>query len=160
MGGWLQIEQRHGTRCQAPLTYDKCKSVQDFSSMAATEKEEWQHLCEQNFPCLSRAGCEKDWLSPCPAGLYVIDGALACVAPNSYTGTCPSELRGIVDYSVADKRAISLRCGVSWPCKRESFGEYIHNAQGVVLAQGTTDAARYVLRNGAISSLDGVVGAF
>lgn len=107
--GWLPIEEAEATRCKAPLTfvlffvvarkisllvalkrYSKCRAVQDFNGMSPTEKEEWQHLCEQSFPCQSRDVCEKDWRGACPADWYAVDGSLACIAPSSYIGKCSS----------------------------------------------------------------------
>lgn len=157
--GWLRVVRGHAVRCKAPLTYNKCRSWQEFTDMPPVEKEQWQHLCGQNFPCLSRHSCEKDWSDPCPAGWYAVDGALACVAPSSYSGNCSSELRGVLDFTQDEKHILAKRCSVSWPCKGEVFdqGEFM----GVANSNNPrrlANPARYVVTDGAIDHDSGAVG--
>merc|ERR1712217_70185 len=107
-------------QCKAPLTYSKCSRWQDFSSMSPAEKEEWQHLREQNFPCKARDSCQIDWTAACPADWYAVDGGLSCIAPDSYKGNCSSELSDLESLSEKEKMVLAGACSISWPCQGEA----------------------------------------
>ena len=154
--GWLSL-MSGTTQCQAPLTYVVqrahcddgrgtlacfsryigCNRVQSFGHMAPAEKHDWARLCGQQFPCVSRLSCPKDWSAPCPADWYTFNGGQSCAAPRSYAGTCSSVtlmthdmnsssgafalcrqvLNGLSDMSKDEKAALVRECNIESPCK-------------------------------------------
>ena len=109
--GWLWLADDEGKiECRAPpmqrrffcigqrpclckerdARYRTCSPVQRFDGMSPHEKQAWERVCAQRFPCATRSSCEKDWLAACPAGWYEYNGGASCLAPRDYAGKCAS----------------------------------------------------------------------
>jgi len=157
--GWLRVAAKGTVHCQAPLTFTQCSAWQDFATMSPSEKEEWQHVCGQSFPCRSRDSCGKDWSTPCPADWYALDGGLSCIAPTSYNGSCSTELVGLVDLSTAEKAALAARCSMSWPCEGEASDALGFAALGALDTppRRPNDPANHHLTDGPVDHETGVV---
>merc|ERR1712176_738865 len=101
--GWLKTERGRTIGCRAPETYEGCNPVQSFGDMTPDEKKEWEHSCQQRFPCGSRSSCDKDWSAPCPAEWFSFNAGRSCVAQPGYTGNCSLVLHGLQDLSPEQK---------------------------------------------------------
>jgi len=102
-----------GETCLAPLGYEgSCPKTFAFGK-SPSEKGQNAIACETEFPC---AGVlPQDYSKACPAS-WVKDLDSACVAPESYSGTCVAR-KSFVGFTASEKKAWGEKCGVSWPAR-------------------------------------------
>jgi CPW-WPC domain-containing protein len=119
--GWKNVKKSGDIiECIAPHWYTRCSRVQRFGHMTPDQKQSWEGVCSQRFPCRSRTSCAKDWAAVCPADWFAFNGGFSCRAPGSYAGSCDPVLDGVANLTPAEKADLSSRCNVTWPCEGES----------------------------------------
>lgn len=89
--GWLEVDEGGEAACHAPAS-SFCASAQRFTQMTPAEKQDWEALCGERFPCSSRSACPIDWTAPCPADWYNVGDGRLCLAPTTYKGGCATSV--------------------------------------------------------------------
>lgn len=89
--GWLEVDEGGEAACHAPAS-SFCARAQRFTQMTPAEKQDWEALCGERFPCSSRSACPIDWTAPCPADWYNVGDGRLCLAPTAYKGGCATSV--------------------------------------------------------------------
>lgn len=110
--GWY--EGSNG-RCSTEDPLSQCNQA-ITAAADHTAKVTWEKTCGVRWPCKKKT-CIKDFVPPCPAEWTHV-GSDICEAPSTYQGPCGrrmdmSAYKGRTDL----KRALEMRCGLSWVCK-------------------------------------------
>ncbi|KAL8431392.1 hypothetical protein Efla_001747 [Eimeria flavescens] len=93
---------------------------QIIASADKTAKASWETACGVLWPCRKKS-CVKDFSVICPAGWAHVGYAL-CKAPATYQGPCSRQIDLSAYKGRSDlKRALEMRCGVTWLCKSSTY---------------------------------------
>ena len=116
--------------CQSADT-QQCGGSFPFAGASVAQKINFANDCQAPWPCAS--SCSKDY-SRCPRG-WTDAGSGVCSGSAGTAEGC-QDTYNFVDISVAEKRQLSLACGIQWDCLDASNTETSRNADATPLQAG------------------------